>query len=444
MSRSLPVAARIASSLRTTSISVSPPSGAVRSSQARNSAIAAPSRRCAARAPAISASVLVALGRMQGSRSQTTSAAPAAAIRSDTQAGALALSTATRPASASSAGPNASRRRHRDLGAEMRAHRVVALRRVGEEIDPRVGVEDGEGERHRGAGDVRAADVEQPGDGIGQRQHRRGEIPLHEAAGDLAALVGGLAPGERHRHAARSARRAAAAGRARPRRRGSPPAPARPAAGRAPPPAPRSPRAVCSQGSKPSRPPPGSASASQSAGLSCGMRAHLEAVGVHLPLHLQPVAPVDEDRRPVGGDDREPGRAGEARQPRQPLVARRHVLALVRVRARHQEGVHPRLRHRGPERRQARGAGVGRGPAAEVLQHGVPLRSVKLLLLAAVGGRVNEVRLRADGSPAGRKRNHARRSCSPASRRGGLARRRGLAGDHRRRLRLPPRHRSAA
>ena len=107
MSRRSPRAARIASSFRTTSISVRPPSGAVSSSQARNSATAAPSRTCAARAPASSAAFLTALGSTHGSRSQTT-VAPDAASRSDTQTGALPRSTATRPPSASSAGPNRS------------------------------------------------------------------------------------------------------------------------------------------------------------------------------------------------------------------------------------------------------------------------------------------------------------------------------------------------
>ena len=89
-------------------------------------------------------------------------------------------------------------------------------------------------------------------------------------------------------------------------------------------------------------------------GLVLGMAPDLEGVEVDLAAHLQPVAAVDEDRRPVAGDDREPGRAGEAGQPGQPLVARRHVLALVRVGARHQEGVDAGLGHRRPQRREPR------------------------------------------------------------------------------------------
>ena len=58
MSFSRPVSRRKVSSAATASISVSLPSGASRSSQARKRATAAPSRRCAARAPAISACVL--------------------------------------------------------------------------------------------------------------------------------------------------------------------------------------------------------------------------------------------------------------------------------------------------------------------------------------------------------------------------------------------------
>ena len=37
----------------------------------------------------------------------------------------------------------------------------------------RIGMEQREGQRHRHLGDILAADVQQPGDGIGQRQHRR-------------------------------------------------------------------------------------------------------------------------------------------------------------------------------------------------------------------------------------------------------------------------------
>ena len=58
-------------------------------------------------------------------------------------------------------------------------------------------------------------------------------------------------------------------------------------------------RAVCSQGSNPSRPPPRQRLGQPVRRLVLGDAADLEAVGVHLPLHLQPVAPVDEDDRPV-------------------------------------------------------------------------------------------------------------------------------------------------
>ena len=57
-------------------------------------------------------------------------------------------------------------------------------------LHPPVGAQDGECQRHRSAGDVRAAHVQEPGNGIGQRQHRRRQIPRHQRLGDLATLLG--------------------------------------------------------------------------------------------------------------------------------------------------------------------------------------------------------------------------------------------------------------
>lgn len=59
--------------------------------------------------------------------------------------------------------------------------------------------------------------------------------------------------------------------------------------------------------------------------------------GVDLVGGLQRVAAVDEDRGLVAQNDREPGRPGEAREPCEPLRARRHVLALMLVGPRHDE-----------------------------------------------------------------------------------------------------------
>lgn len=62
---------------------------------------------------------------------------------------------------------------------------------------------------------------------------------------------------------------------------------------------------------------------------------------IHLMLYLHPVATVDEDARHLGQHEAEAGRAGEARQPLQPVVARGHIFALMRVRARHEETGQP-------------------------------------------------------------------------------------------------------
>ena len=80
MSVSSPVSRRNVSSRFTTEISSSPPFGASRSSQWRNRTIAAPSRRCAVRAPSRSAAFLRAFGRIEGS-CPSTIFAPVAARR---------------------------------------------------------------------------------------------------------------------------------------------------------------------------------------------------------------------------------------------------------------------------------------------------------------------------------------------------------------------------
>ena len=259
---------------------------------------------------------------MQGSRSPTSSAS---GVRRAGRRPRPARSPRRRRrgrARASRAGPKSASGRMRDLGAEVGAQGVVGLGGVGEERDAAVGVQDREGERHRRPGDVGAADVEEPGDRVGQREHRGGEVAGDEAAGDLGALLGRGAAGERVRVGDDRRAPAAAAGRARrastrfatrtrPICRG-PSAASRPSIS----------LAVCSQGSKPRRPPPGSTSTSQSAGLSSGMAQDGEEAGVDLILHLQPVAAVDEDAGAVAGDDRHAGRAGEAGEPGEPLVAR--------------------------------------------------------------------------------------------------------------------------
>ena len=62
-----------------------------------------------------------------------------------------------------------------------------------------------------------------------------------------------------------------------------------------------------------------------------------ERVAIDLAADLQRVAAIDEDRRPVGEHDGEPGRAREAGQPVQPLGIGGDVFALMLVAARAQE-----------------------------------------------------------------------------------------------------------
>ena len=258
-----------------------------------------------------------------------------------------------------------------DVRPEMGPQRVVGLGGIGEELDPAAAVQDGEGERHRGPGDVGAAHVQKPRDRIRKRQHRRREVALDQPAGDLGALGRRVAPGEldRMRHDRPQRRRrlvgpdpidqvldAHEPDLARPERRLE--------------------RLDLLRGVEPgveAEPPAARQRLDQPVGrLVLGTAPDLEAREVDLSLHLQPVAAVDEDDGPVAGDGGEPGRAGEAGQPGQPLVARRDVLALVGVGARDEEGVDPGLRHRDAQRPEPRRGGVRRGPAVEVLQHRRP------------------------------------------------------------------------
>ncbi len=100
---------------------------------------------------------------------------------------------------------------------------------------------------------------------------------------------------------------------------------------------------------------------------------------VDLGAHLQGVAAIDEDRRAVGQDHGEAGRAGEAGEPGEALRPERHVLALVLVGARNDEAAEPAALQLGAERRKA-GGGIRlrrRGPAAalgKLVAEGVELR----------------------------------------------------------------------
>ena len=80
---------------------------------------------------------------------------------------------------------------------------------------------------------------------------------------------------------------------------------------------------------------------------------------VDLLAHLHLIAAVDEDHGALGQHDRDAGRAGEAGEPGELLVARRHVFVLEAVGARHDEAVEPaplELRAQSRKARRTRGA----------------------------------------------------------------------------------------
>ena len=169
MSFSAPVSRRNVSKASAAAISVSLPFGASRSNQQRKRAIAAPSRMCAARAPASSALFLTAFISAIGS-GPTIAVPPAASSAWVSRAGALAASKATRrPARAEprhEAGRANRARRCRPMRRAARASRstTCARRRTASARPSRGSI--GEAQRQRRMRDVGAADVEQPGDGV--------------------------------------------------------------------------------------------------------------------------------------------------------------------------------------------------------------------------------------------------------------------------------------
>ena len=67
-------------------------------------------------------------------------------------------------------------------------------------------------------------------------------------------------------------------------------------------------------------------------------------IAVDLLRRLQGIAAVNKQCRALTQHNREPGRTGKAGQPRQALAARRDVLALMFIRARHDKAVEPTRR----------------------------------------------------------------------------------------------------
>ena len=86
---------------------------------------------------------------------------------------------------------------------------------------------------------------------------------------------------------------------------------------------------------------------------------------VDLIAHLQQISPVDKDHGAIGKHDRGAGRAGEAGEPGEALLARRHVFVLVAVGARHDEAGQAAPRELRAQRRHARCAGAALGSLFE-------------------------------------------------------------------------------
>ena len=188
---SAPVSRRNVSSAAAASISVSWPLAASASNQARKRDSAAPSRICAARVPASSTAFLTAFISAIGS-ALTIALPPAASSAWISRAGAVAASKTIRAPAAPRAATKANERvRRRDLGeaAEPRADRLRELPRVDEQGRPAVARRISESERQRRMGDVAAADVEQPGDGMG--------VADQQAVGAFQRLADALQLGRR-------------------------------------------------------------------------------------------------------------------------------------------------------------------------------------------------------------------------------------------------------
>ncbi len=83
-------------------------------------------------------------------------------------------------------------------------------------------------------------------------------------------------------------------------------------------------------------------------------------LGVGLGGRLQGVAAIDEQGGLLRADNGEAGRAGEAGHIGEAGFALRHRLAAMRIGARHEEGIDPRLAHCGAQRFHPAGHGFGR------------------------------------------------------------------------------------
>ena len=235
--------------------------------------------------------------------------------------------------------PESLRRRERHLIAEMPAEARRRLCRIDEQLRLPFAVQQREAERQRRVGDIAAAHIEQPGDGVRQGQHGGVAACPVERSGNLAALVDRLAAGISevvgdHRRA----RRSGPVGPDRIQRilRTGDQAAARLAGG------------FLELPDFPFHMQPGVVSertARRQVRRDPFRRrvvAYVEALedlGIDLVRHLQRVAAVAEHRALFEHQHGDTGGTGESGQPGQPRRARRHIFPLVLVRARHHEAV---------------------------------------------------------------------------------------------------------
>ena len=185
-SLSRPVSRRKLSSASTIPISVSLPRGASRSNQARKRVTAAPSRRCAARAPSISTWFFTALSSAIGSGPLLTVPPRLPTRRASASAPVAWSSRTVLPAS-----PSAARSRAKCVGRahvgkffQAVAHVVGKLAPVDIERRPALARDHREGQRQRGVRHVRAADVEGPGDRVRIGHHQRVGLELCDLGAD--------------------------------------------------------------------------------------------------------------------------------------------------------------------------------------------------------------------------------------------------------------------
>ena len=181
-------------------ISSSVPSAAQSSSQARKRTTALPSRRWAARAPTISASVLIDFGRMQGSCPRAIDFA--AEFGFEPEGGCLGIKAhalALRFERRQPLGKRARRQTAWRPAPRARAFRGRISRGFDEEFGLAASGHDREGEHHGIVRDVVAANVEEPADRVGQRQDGGALAVALEPRLNLCDLFSGRLAGERER-----------------------------------------------------------------------------------------------------------------------------------------------------------------------------------------------------------------------------------------------------